>query len=77
MKFILYDGTYGLWLLIGKTPAEVKNISGHSTRVGASQDMLSNNRDIGEIMRSGGWKDAKMLARYTKNQQAKHSGMAK
>ncbi|MDH3640355.1 MAG: tyrosine-type recombinase/integrase, partial [Gammaproteobacteria bacterium] len=64
-------------LFIGKTPVEVQNISGHSTRVGASQDMLSDGCDIGEIMRSGGWKDAKMPARYTKNQQAKQSGMAK
>ncbi len=64
-------------LVIGKTPAEVEQISGHSTRVGASQDLLESGMDIGAIMQSGGWKDAKMPVRYTQHQQAKRSGMAK
>lgn len=42
----------------------VGEFSGHSLRVGAAQDLLKNGFDTAAIMRAGGWKSAKVLARY-------------
>jgi len=42
----------------------VKGISGHSTRVGAAQDMLTNGRSLVQIMNRGGWKKPETVARY-------------
>ncbi len=63
--------------LIGKPSAEVAKVSGHSTRVGAAQDLRDSGMTLVELMNSGGWKDAKMPARYSRKQGAKRSGMAK
>ncbi len=63
--------------VIGKPPAEVAKISGHSTRVGAAQDLRDSGMTLVELMNSGGWKDAKMPARYSRKQGANRSGMAK
>ncbi len=38
--------------------------SGHSTRVGAAQDMLSAGLELSEIMQAGSWKSVVMVARY-------------
>ncbi len=42
-------------------------VSGHSARIGASQDMAAAGRGLGEIMQSGGWKSPTMVARYTEH----------
>jgi integrase len=38
--------------------------SGHSTRVGAAQDMLSAGLELSEVMQAGSWKSVVMVARY-------------
>lgn len=38
--------------------------SGHSTRVGAAQDMLAAGLELGEVMQAGSWKSVTMVARY-------------
>ena len=47
----------------GTRPREAE-ISGHSLRVGAAQDLLSDGHDIGAIMRAGGWSDVSVAMRY-------------
>ncbi|MEM1149449.1 MAG: site-specific integrase [Pseudomonadota bacterium] len=42
-----------------------KLISGHSTRVGAAQDMRAAGLDLGAIMQAGRWESPRMVQRYT------------
>lgn len=44
---------------------EIQNISGHSTRVGAAQDMMTNGKSTAQIMRRGTWKSPRMVMLYT------------
>jgi integrase/recombinase XerD len=46
---------------------EVKNLSGHSMRIGAAQDMVTAGLDILPIMAAGGWKTTNVVARYIEN----------
>ena len=39
-------------------------ISGHSLRVGAAQDLLIKGHDMAAIMRAGGWSEAIIVVRY-------------
>ena len=39
-------------------------VSGHSLRVGAAQDLLIKGHDIAAIMRAGGWSESSTVARY-------------
>ena len=50
--------------LDARTTAE---ISGHSMRVGAAQDMMVAGFDALAIMQAGGWKSANVLLRYVEN----------
>lgn len=50
--------------------------SGHSTRVGAAQEMVEANIDFAKIMLSGRWKTTRMLILYTRKLNAKKGGMA-
>lgn len=52
-------------------------VSTHSCRVGAAQDMLGAGMTLAEIMNAGRWTSERMPARYTEYQQAGRSGMAK
>ncbi len=62
----------------GLTPEQVTRISGHSSRVGAAQDMAASDRiEMPAIMQAGGWKSPQMVARYTQRQAARRSGAAK
>src|SRR6202044_1809337 len=48
-----------------KLPAEdIEGISGHSVRVGATQDLLALNVDMASVMREGRWKSVRMPMRY-------------
>lgn len=58
---------------LGLSPAV---FSGHSTRVGAAQEMVERNIDSAKIMLSGRWKTMTMLTRYSKKIRASKSGMA-
>jgi len=62
----------------GLPPEQVARISGHSSRVGAAQDMAASDRiEMPAIMQAGGWKSPQMVARYTQRQAARRSGAAK
>ncbi|MBE7158238.1 MAG: integrase, partial [Rhodospirillales bacterium] len=62
----------------GLAPQQVARISGHSTRVGAAQDMAASERiELAAMMQAGGWKLPEMVGRYTARQTARRSAAAK
>ena len=65
----------GRW--IGLPAKAVAAVSGHSTRVGATQDLTSLNMDLGAIAQAGGWKSPRMPLKYAENVSAARSAMAK
>ncbi len=52
-------------------------VSGHSTRVGAAQDLIAANFSGAEIMRQGRWKTERMVIRYSESLQAGRGAMAR
>lgn len=42
----------------------LQRFSGHSVRVGTTQDLLANGHEVAAIAQAGGWKDIKMVLRY-------------
>jgi integrase len=59
-------------------PADLaERISGHSSRVGAAQDMVAAGLELGEIMQAGGWKTPRMVARYAERATVKRGAAAK
>jgi integrase len=65
----------GRWI---KLPGEdVAAISGHSIRVGATQDLLALNIDLASVMQAGRWKSTHMPMRYGENVLASRGGMAR
>lgn len=61
-----------------KLPAEdVESVSGHSVRVGATQDLLALNVDLASVMREGRWKTVRMPMRYGEHVMAARGGMAR
>ena len=61
----------------GVSVADAARISGHSSRVGAAQDMARHGLELPSIMQAGGWRTATMVARYTARLDARRSGAAK
>ncbi len=58
-------------------PAEVvSRISGHSTRVGAAQDMVAGGIGMAAILHAGRWKTPAMVNRYGEGLLARRSGAA-
>ena len=58
-------------------PAQiVTQISGHSTRVGAVQDMVAVGVEMGAILHAGRWKTMAMVSRYSERLIAQRSGSA-
>jgi integrase len=57
----------------GLTAEETKQISGHSTRIGASQDMVRYGAELPAIMQAGRWATPVMVARYTRRLTARRS----
>ena len=58
-------------------PAElVRGISGHSTRVGAAQDMVAGGIGMPAILHAGRWKTTAMVNRYGERLIARRSGAA-
>jgi uncharacterized protein YciI len=55
----------------------VARISGHSTRVGATQDLAILDIDLVAITQAGGWKSTRMLLQYAEKINAARSGMAR
>jgi len=61
-----------------KMPAEeVEQVSGHSIRVGATQDLLALNIDLASVMQAGRWKTNRMPMRYGEHVLAARGGMAR
>ena len=58
-------------------PKMVRQISGHSTRVRAAQDMDAADIGMAGIMTAGGWKTPAVVGRYISQQTARRSGAAK
>jgi hypothetical protein len=55
----------------------VAGISGHSTRVGAAQDLAALDIDLAAITQAGGWKSTRMPLKYAEKINAARSGMAR
>jgi len=62
---------------IGLPTRFVAEVSGHSTRVGAAQDLAELDIDLAAITQAGGWKSTRMPLQYAEKINAARSGMAK
>jgi len=62
---------------IGMPERFIAEISGHSTRVGAAQDLAALDIDLAAITQAGGWKSARMPLQYAEKINAARSGMAR
>jgi integrase/recombinase XerD len=51
----------------GLDPAIVQNLSGHSMRVGAAQDLMADGVSLLAIMQAGGWKSMNVIGRYVEH----------
>jgi integrase len=74
-----HEMTRILRAVIRRLPREqqpVGSFAGHSTRIGAAQDLVASGQDLLAVMQAGGWKDPKMPARYTEHLAAMRGGMA-
>ena len=54
----------------------VDTVAGHSTRVGAVQDMIACGIELPAILQSGRWKTTRMVQRYGERLLARRSGAA-
>ncbi len=62
---------------IGMPARFVAEVSGHSTRVGAAQDLAELYIDLAAITQAGGWKSTRMPLQYAEMFNAARSGMAR
>jgi integrase len=62
---------------IKMAPEDIQGISGHSVRVGATQDLLALNIDLASVMQAGRWKSHRMPMRYGEHVLAGLGGMAR
>jgi integrase len=62
---------------IGMPARFVDEVSGHSTRVGAAQDLTQLDIDLAAITQAGGWKSTRMPLQYAEKINAARSGMAR
>jgi integrase len=62
---------------IGIPERFLKLVSGHSTRVGATQDLAALDIDLAAITQAGGWKSTRMPLQYAERINVARSGMAK
>jgi hypothetical protein len=56
------------------SPKDVAQVSGHSVRVGATQDLLALNIDLAAITQAGGRKSTRMPLQYAEKINAARSG---
>ena len=61
----------------GLPSTAVDGLSGHSTRVGAAQDMIGAGIELPAILLAGRWKSTAMVSRYGARLQARQSGAAR
>jgi integrase len=62
---------------IGMPARFVAEVSGHSTRVGAAQDLAELDIDLAAITQAGGWKSPRMPLQYAEKIHAARGGMAR
>jgi integrase len=62
---------------IGMPARFVDRVSGHSTRIGATQDLTELDIDLAAITQAGGWKSTRMPLQYAEKINAARSGMAR
>jgi len=62
---------------IGMPARFVEEVSGHSTRVGAAQDLAELDINLAAITQAGGWKSTRMPLQYAEKINAARSGMAR
>jgi integrase len=62
---------------IGLAERFIGRVSGHSTRVGATQDLAALDIDLAAITQAGGWKSTRMPLQYAEKINAARSGMAR
>lgn len=62
---------------IGLAAEDISAVSGHSIRVGATQDLLALNIDLASVMQAGRWKTTQMPMRYGERVLAARGGMAR
>jgi site-specific recombinase XerD len=67
----------GMAMRAGVSPEEAGRISGHSTRVGAAQDMVRHGAELTGAMQAGRWRSPEMLARYCRRLTARRGAVAK
>jgi CheY-like chemotaxis protein len=60
---------------IGMPERIVDRVSGHSTRVGATQDLAALDIDLAAITQAGGWKSTRMPLQYAEKINTARSGM--
>ena len=60
----------------GLPPALVEELSGHSPRVGAAQDMIAAGIELPAILQAGRWKSAAMVKHYGERVLARDGGAA-
>jgi integrase len=60
---------------IGLDADAARTISGHSTRIGAAQDLTTAGAALPEIMAAGGWRSPGMPARYARKLDARRGAM--
>ena len=60
----------------GLEPEVAERLSGHSTRVGAAQDMIAYGVELPAILHAGRWKGMSMVNRYGERLLAQRSGTA-
>ena len=63
--------------LAARAGISADGISGHSTRIGAAQDLTAAGFGLPEVMQSGGWRTGEMVGRYTEHLAARRGAMAK
>lgn len=62
---------------VGLHAKQVAQVSGHSIRIGATQDLLALNIDLASVMQAGRWKSTAMPMRYGEQVLAARGGMAR
>jgi hypothetical protein len=60
----------------GLSPQVIQEISGHSARVGAAQDMAVHGINLAGIMQAGRWKTPQMAGRYIERITARRGAAA-
>lgn len=63
------------WVL--KPAKQIAQVSEHSVRIGATQDLLTPNIDLASVMQAGRWKSTAMPMRYGEDVLATRGAMAR